>query len=89
MLSNLHLENPGAWQELVKEGFGGSLRGPPFSTEHGDLIIETIINREVKVHGEIMQVGHSRKYFCEEHSSSNQFENCNDGEIEGSNFIKV
>ena len=27
MLGNLHLENPGALEELVKEGFGGSLSG--------------------------------------------------------------
>ena len=33
MLSNLQLENPGAWEELVKEDFGGSLSGQPFSTE--------------------------------------------------------
>ena len=33
MLSNLQLENPGAWEELVKEDLGGSLSGQPFSTE--------------------------------------------------------
>ena len=27
MLSNLQLENPGTWEELVKEGFSGSLSG--------------------------------------------------------------
>ena len=32
MLSNLHIENPGAWEELVREGFNGSLSGQPFST---------------------------------------------------------
>ena len=34
MLSNFHLENPRAWEELVKEGFGRSLSGQPVSTEH-------------------------------------------------------
>ena len=60
MLNNLHLENPGGWEELVKEDFGGSLSGQPFSAEHGDLIIETTINRETKVHYELTQGGHSR-----------------------------
>ena len=29
-----------AWEDLVKNGFGGSLTGHPFSTIHGDLITE-------------------------------------------------
>ena len=59
MLSNLHLENPGAWEELVKEGLSRILSGQPFSTEYGDLIIGTTINREVKVRGGPMQGGYS------------------------------
>ena len=59
MLSNLHLENPGTWEELVKEGFGGRLIDQSFSTEHRDLIIETTINREVKVCDGLMQCGYS------------------------------
>ena len=57
MLSKLHLENPRAWEELVKKDFGVSLSGQPFSTEHEDLIIETTINRKVKVRGRPMQGG--------------------------------
>ena len=59
MLSNLHLENPGTWEELIKEAFGGRLNDQPFSTEHRDLIIETTINREVKVCDGLMQGGYS------------------------------
>ena len=47
------------WDDLVKNGFGGSLSGEPFSTIHGDLITETTINREVKVRGGPMQGGFS------------------------------
>eukprot|EP00794_Sanderia_malayensis_P016352 gene16352-17996_t len=47
------------WDDLVKNGFGGSLSGEPFSTIHGDLITETTINREVKVKGGPMQGGFS------------------------------
>ena len=36
------------WEDLVKNGFGGSLTGHPFSTE-------TTINREVKVRGGSMR----------------------------------
>ena len=59
VLSNLHLENPGACEELVKEGFGGSLSGQPFSAKYGDFIIETTINRETKVHCGTMHCGYS------------------------------
>ena len=31
ILSNLHLENPGTWEEQVKEGFSGTLSRQPFS----------------------------------------------------------
>ena len=64
MLSNLHLENSGASEELVKEGFGGSLSDQPFSAEHGDLIIETTINREVKTRGGPMQGAYSENLFA-------------------------
>ena len=48
VLNNLHQQNPGAWEELVKDDFGGCLGNQPFSTEHGDLIIETTAKWEVK-----------------------------------------
>ena len=60
MLSNLHLENPGALEELVKEGFCGSLSDQPFSAERGDLIIESTTNREVKTRGGPIQGGYSK-----------------------------
>ena len=47
-------------KELVKEEFGGNFSDQPFSTEHGDLIIETTINREAKVLGGPMQGGYSK-----------------------------
>ena len=59
LLKNLHAQNQGAWRELTLNGFGGSLSGQPFSTKHGDLIIERTINREVKVRGGPMQGGYS------------------------------
>ena len=59
MLSNLYVKNPKAWDELLNHGFGGSLSGQPFSTEHGDLIIEMTVNKEVKVLGGPMQGGYS------------------------------
>ena len=59
-LSNLHLENPRDWEGLVKDGFGVNLSSQPFSTEHGDLIIETIINREVSRGS--MQGGYSTSF---------------------------
>ena len=59
MVSNNYLENRGSWEKLVKEGFGGSLSVQPFSTEHGDLIIETTINTEMKLLGGPMQGGYN------------------------------
>ena len=47
----LQIKTEAAWENLVEDGFGGSLTGLPFSTIHGDLITETTINREVKVRG--------------------------------------
>ena len=44
---------------MKQNGFGGSTTGDPFSTKHGDLIIETTINRDVKVRGRPMQGGYS------------------------------
>ena len=58
-LQDLKSTNPKAWKELSDNGFGGSLSGEPFSTIHGDLIIETTINREVKVKGGPMPGGYS------------------------------
>ena len=48
-----------AWEDLLKEGFGGLLSGSTFSTIHGDLITECTINREVKVRGGPMRGGFS------------------------------
>ena len=59
MLSNLYVKNPKAWDELLNHGFGGNLSGQPFSTEHGDLIIEMTVNKEVKVRGGPMQGDYS------------------------------
>lgn len=58
-LQNLKMNHQDAWNDLVENGFGGSLSGKPFSTIHGDLITETTINREVKVRGGPMQGGYS------------------------------
>ena len=59
MISTLCESNPNAWQDLKDNGFGGSVTGEPFSTKHGDLIIETTVNRDVKVRGGPMQGGYS------------------------------
>ena len=59
MLKSLPQQKPLVWDELLKNGFGGSITGKPFSTEHGDYMIETTINREVKVRGGPMQGGYS------------------------------
>ena len=40
-------------------GFSGSISGEPFSLKHGDLIIETTINRDVKERGGPIQGGYS------------------------------
>ena len=36
--------NTSVWKDLKENGFGGSLRGDKFYTEHGDLIIETTVS---------------------------------------------
>ena len=59
MLQMLEKTNPEAWESLVEEGFGASRTANPFSAIHGDLMIETTINREVKVRGGPMQGGYS------------------------------
>ena len=59
MLEQHRAESTKVWQELIANGFGGSLSGQKFSSKHGDLIIETTINREVKVRGGPMQGGFS------------------------------
>ena len=46
----MQIHQKAAWDDLLKDGFGGSLSGQPFSTIHGDFITETI-NREVEVRG--------------------------------------
>ena len=43
----IQIDKKEAWEDLVKDGFGGSLSGFPFSTIHGDLVTECTINREV------------------------------------------
>ena len=57
MLEQHRAESTKVWQELIANGFGGSLSGQKFSSKHGDLIIVTTINREVKVRGGPMQGG--------------------------------
>ena len=58
-LDNVKRRNKPAWDELIENGFGGSISGQPFLTIHGDLITGTPINREVKVRGGPMQSGYS------------------------------
>ena len=55
----MEIKNKNAWEDLVTNGFGGSISGKNFSTIHGDLITETTINREVKVRGGAMRGGFS------------------------------
>eukprot|EP00794_Sanderia_malayensis_P019769 gene19769-21703_t len=50
-LLNIMVTDREIWNELVQNGFGGSLSGARFSTIHGDLITETTKKREVKVRG--------------------------------------
>ena len=45
------MSNTPIWKDLKENGFGGSLTGDKFSTKHGNFIIETTVNREVKVRG--------------------------------------
>ena len=52
------------WKDLKESGFGGSLTGDKFSTKHGDLIIETTKNREVKFRGGLMQDGYSTDLYA-------------------------
>ena len=42
-LQNVKMNRKDVWDDLVQNGFGGSLSGEPFSTIHGDLITETTI----------------------------------------------
>lgn len=65
-LTNLPKSNPAAWEELKKNGFGGSITGGSFSTVHGDFITEVTINREVKVRGGPMQGGFSTSLKAED-----------------------
>ena len=44
---------------IRENGFGGSLTGDTSFTKHGHLIIETTVNREVKVWEGLMQGGYS------------------------------
>ena len=62
-LSALSTKKSETWEDLLANGFGGSLSGEPFSTIHGHLITETNINREEKVRGgQCVQVtAHQRK----------------------------
>ena len=47
------------WNDLLREGFGGSLSGEQFSIIPGDLTTEVTINHEVKVCGGRMMSGSS------------------------------
>ena len=58
-LLDIKRNHPAIWDDLLQNGFGGSISGEPFSTVHGDLITETTINREVKTRGGPMQGGFS------------------------------
>ena len=43
-LSALSTQKSEIWEDLLANGFGGSMSGETFSTIHGDLITETTIN---------------------------------------------
>ena len=58
----IQIEKPTAWEDLLNDGFGGSITGQSFSTIHGDLITETTINREVEVRGGPMRGGYSTSF---------------------------
>ena len=58
-LSALSTQESETWEDLLANGFGGSLSGEPFSTIHGDPITETTINWEGKVRGGPMHGGYS------------------------------
>ena len=58
----IQIEKPTAWEDLLNDGFGGSITGQSFSTIHGDLITETTINREVKVRGGPVRGGYSTSF---------------------------
>ena len=58
-LSALSTQKSEIWEDLLANGFGGSMSGETFSTIHGDLITETTINREVKIRGGRMRGGYS------------------------------
>eukprot|EP00795_Rhopilema_esculentum_P008799 gene8799-14832_t len=47
------------WQDLLENGYGGSVSVESFSTMNGDLITEMTINREVTARGGPMQGGFS------------------------------
>ena len=51
------ISNTSVQKDLKENGFGGSLTGDKTSAIHEDLIIETTVNREVKVRGGPMQGG--------------------------------
>ena len=58
-LSALSTQESETWEDLLANHFGGSLSGEPFSTIHGDPIIETTINWEGNVRGGPMHGGYS------------------------------
>ena len=49
------ISNTSVWKDRKEDGFGGNLTGDKFSAKHGNLIIQTTVNREVKVRGGPMQ----------------------------------
>ena len=51
--------NTSIWNDLKENRFGGSLTGGKYSTKHADLIIETTVNKEVKVRGGPIQGGYN------------------------------
>ena len=50
--------NQNVWNNLLRQGFGESLSGQPFSTMHRDLITKVIIDWKVKVRGAPMMGGY-------------------------------
>ena len=43
------ISNTSIWKDLQENSFGDSLTRNKFSTKHGDLLIQTTVNRKVKI----------------------------------------
>ena len=53
------ISNTSIWKDLQENSFGGNLTRNKFSTKHGDLLIQTTVNRKVKIRVGSMQDGYS------------------------------